>query len=325
MNPQTLNLKKLAEQARKIFADKEKFRYIENSTRRKMDHEYGFLHALALVKDHIKAACNFYLRYKDKPHLLMQEFPKYEKQVKELMKKDNFADKLDKKIQKLSRKIANLSAHEFENGSWWGDDTELGDLPFEIRKELAKFSDWILQNYNKKYNEWLFKLAFNMLDDNDKNLKEIDTNSDNAKGYEPLKLNLNSLRKFAVSRMELAIKQLEKMGYYDDWDSIDKLVQDKREALNLGRNIATKNLMAVLLRTADEIEDEIKNKIKSAVSGLIAEINEEYEKIRNKHWYELKDYPFQTPEQWHGYCVALSRIKKRIKKWFPGIISNEEI
>jgi len=117
------------------------------------------------IRQCIESACKFYTRYKDRPHLLIHEYPKYEKRIKELMAEDKFADKLDRKIQTLSRRIADFSAHEFEKGRWWGDDTELGDLSFAIRKELAKFSDWILKNYNSRYNNWLFKLAFGELDD----------------------------------------------------------------------------------------------------------------------------------------------------------------
>ena len=58
----------------------------------------------------------------------------------------DFANRLDRKIERLARKIANFSAYKDEEGVWWGMDTDLGDLPFKIRKELAKFADWIIQN-----------------------------------------------------------------------------------------------------------------------------------------------------------------------------------
>jgi len=37
------------------------------------------------VRKHLKSACEFYLRYKDKPHLLIQEHPKYEKQARKFL------------------------------------------------------------------------------------------------------------------------------------------------------------------------------------------------------------------------------------------------
>lgn len=55
-----------------------------------------------------------------------------------------FENKIDRKIKNLSRQLASLSAHEFEKNNWWGDDTQLGDLPFEIQKKLARFTDWLM-------------------------------------------------------------------------------------------------------------------------------------------------------------------------------------
>jgi len=56
-------------------------------------------------------------------------------------------NKLDRivmeRIKKLSRELANLSAHEFEKNNWWGHDTQLGDLPLDIQKKLSKFADWL--------------------------------------------------------------------------------------------------------------------------------------------------------------------------------------
>ena len=90
--------------------------------------------------------------------------------------------------------------------------------------------------------------------------------------YEPLKLSLENLRKFAESRIELAKEELEKTGYYDDWDNINDLAKSKMEAFNLGRNVAMENLMTALLRIVDETEDKIKRHVKSAVSGLLKDI-----------------------------------------------------
>lgn len=35
------------------------------------------------------------------------------------------------------------SVHKEE---WWGMDTTVGDLPFEIQKLLAEYTDWLQQN-----------------------------------------------------------------------------------------------------------------------------------------------------------------------------------
>ncbi|RLJ07813.1 MAG: hypothetical protein DRP16_02785, partial [Candidatus Aenigmatarchaeota archaeon] len=61
--PKPLDLEELRKNVRKIFIDKEKFRYLGNSVRRRIDHEYGFLHALSLIEQRLKSACEFWLRY----------------------------------------------------------------------------------------------------------------------------------------------------------------------------------------------------------------------------------------------------------------------
>ena len=38
-----------------------------------------------IIRQHLKSACEFYLRYKDKPHLLIREYPKYEKQARKFI------------------------------------------------------------------------------------------------------------------------------------------------------------------------------------------------------------------------------------------------
>ncbi|MCD6477611.1 MAG: hypothetical protein J7K87_01280 [Candidatus Aenigmarchaeota archaeon] len=42
-----------------------------------------------IIREHIKSACEFYLRYKDKPHLLIREYPKYEKQARKFLDEDD--------------------------------------------------------------------------------------------------------------------------------------------------------------------------------------------------------------------------------------------
>ena len=58
----------------------------------------------------------------------------------------NDADKLFRKIRSLSFKIAHLSAIKDSPREWWGMDTDIGDLPLDIQKELSKFADWIEKN-----------------------------------------------------------------------------------------------------------------------------------------------------------------------------------
>jgi len=51
------------------------------------------------------------------------------------------ANKLQKDFIKLSKEVAEVSAHEWEANNWWGNDTELGDVPFAIRKLLLAYAD----------------------------------------------------------------------------------------------------------------------------------------------------------------------------------------
>jgi len=45
-----------------------------------------FWHLKKNVIEDIKSACEFYLRYKDNPELLLEEYPEYEEKVKEIEK-----------------------------------------------------------------------------------------------------------------------------------------------------------------------------------------------------------------------------------------------
>ena len=65
----------------------------------------------------------------------------------------NRADKIYRKIKTLSKKIARLSAYEDfpkETNQWWGLDTNLGDLPLQIQRHLAEFTDWLLELEEEK-------------------------------------------------------------------------------------------------------------------------------------------------------------------------------
>ena len=137
--------------------------------------------------------------------------------------------------------------------------------------------------------------------------------------YEPLKLSLENLRKFAESRIELAKEELEKAGYYDDWDNINDLARSKMEAFNLGRNVAMENLMTALLRIVDETEDKIKRHVKSAVSGLLKDI----EKLKTEIIDEYKNEWLNTAMK--HYCISLlNECKELVKKWFPNAFKEEK-
>jgi len=131
--------------------------------------------------------------------------------------------------------------------------------------------------------------------------------------YEPLKLSLENWRKFAISRIALAKEELEKAGYYDDWDNIDDLAKNKMEAFNLGRHVAAEGLMTVLLKMVDETEDEIKQHVKSAVQGLLEEIEE-------------KSFTYQYGEnRWERHLViTLEDVRGLIKKWFADVVEGEK-
>ena len=83
------------------------------------------------IKQRIKSACEFYLRYKDKPELLIKEHPEYKKHEIQIFKNHpTYADEI--------RKIGEII-----------EETKLR----EVLMEVDTF-------YTEKYNDWLFKLAF---------------------------------------------------------------------------------------------------------------------------------------------------------------------
>jgi len=145
--------------------------------------------------------------------------------------------------------------------------------------------------------------------------------------YEPLKLSLENWRKFAISRIALAKEELEKTGYYDDWDNIDDLAKSKMEAFNLGRNVAVEDLMTVLLRMVDETEDEIKQQVKSAVQGLLEEIERKKGDVDASLSKILKGEKKDTAVNrgaLYGWGEALFWVKKLVKKWLPDVAEGEE-
>jgi len=126
-------------------------------------------------------------------------------------------------------------------------------------------------------------------------------------------LSLKNLHKFAESRLESAEKELEKVGYDNpNWEDINEIVKDRIDAFNLGRNVAMRNLMEVLLRVIDDEADEIKQRLKSACElylryknrpELLIKEHPEYEKdVENMKWIPNMDFE---------YCKKLDEKEKK--------------
>ena len=58
-----------------------------------------------------------------------------------------YPDLVYRKIKRTARKIAELSASEDDVDEWWGMDTDIGNLPLDIQKELSKFYDWAIEHH----------------------------------------------------------------------------------------------------------------------------------------------------------------------------------
>ena len=77
-------------------------------------------------KEDIKSACEFYLRYKDKPELLKKEFP-------------------------TSLKVGKKE---------FGAEDELNNFLRIIKEKITFLQGFEIEIFKQKYNDWLFKLAF---------------------------------------------------------------------------------------------------------------------------------------------------------------------
>ncbi len=77
------------------------------------------------IKQRIRVACEFYLRYKDDPELLIKEYPEYKKEIEERNKE--FLSVTENLKQSL--------------------------IPDVVKGVVLSFK-------HKEYNDWLFKLAF---------------------------------------------------------------------------------------------------------------------------------------------------------------------
>lgn len=99
----------------------------EREEKEPLSIEYILMRYELEIKQRIKSACEFYLRYKDRPDLLLSEHPEYKKEVKGL--------------------------NEIK-------DATLIDL-FRIAKEEDNMNlGMSILGLLNDYNDWLFKLAF---------------------------------------------------------------------------------------------------------------------------------------------------------------------
>jgi hypothetical protein len=95
--------------------------------------------------ERIKSACEFYLRYKDNPELLIKEHPR-------LVERVGYDDDLIFEIGNLIRVRRSITFRKLSSD-------EIIDS-YEFQKFRNKFPLLCKFIIHKKYNEWLFKLAF---------------------------------------------------------------------------------------------------------------------------------------------------------------------
>jgi len=87
------------------------------------------------ISERIKSACEFYLKYKNNPEELIEDFPEYKEAVKYFA---DFEDSEDEELVELAER--DEEGWEIYLTTWIDDKKVLFDYDF--------------------YNEWLFKLAF---------------------------------------------------------------------------------------------------------------------------------------------------------------------
>jgi len=96
-------------------------------------------HAIRKTVERIRKACEFYLRYKDNPELLIKEHPKHKKEIEKIIKKEQI-------------QVMNIVV----NG-----------ILLSRSVDYDKIERWM--NELSKYNEWLFRLAFRVVFEDVKN------------------------------------------------------------------------------------------------------------------------------------------------------------
>ena len=116
---------------------KEVFKWIVGGPANEAEEFFDFV--MCEVKQRIKQACEFYLKYKDNPRLLVEDYPEFEEKIKEM----EWIPNLD---------FERCAKEEFiEKGN-------CDICPLKVRC----WEGQIIKNeyFKENYNEWLFKLAF---------------------------------------------------------------------------------------------------------------------------------------------------------------------
>jgi len=173
--PQPLNLEemnKLADEIMEMFCvvddrpypegtgiwgmDTELFSTDENETARSKARKK----IITKLKQRLKSACEFYLRYKDKPELLVKECPK-------LL---NISPKISELIFDLDSLLIKYSVNTNFIGrklvESLGIEANIDKLAKTINKKISELFKLIKEEIHvdftdiDKYNEWLFKLSF---------------------------------------------------------------------------------------------------------------------------------------------------------------------
>jgi len=96
---------------------------------------------LSRIKQRIKSACEFYLRYKDNPELLIKEHPEYKEEIESF------------------RLIPNPYFEECSTNEHLKEG-DCRNCPDFVRENC--FKGEMIENlaFKENYNEWLFKLTF---------------------------------------------------------------------------------------------------------------------------------------------------------------------
>jgi len=112
------------------------------------------------TKQRVRSACMFYLRYKDKPMLLVEEYPDMlgiSPRIKKLTHDLNeLLTKYRVNTHFIGRKIVESLGMEEDIKKLRKDVEKLGGKLFELIKQEIKIN--FLNN--KDYNDWLFRLCF---------------------------------------------------------------------------------------------------------------------------------------------------------------------
>jgi len=106
------------------------------------------------VERRIKSAYEFYLRYKDKPELLIEEHPEFKEEVEKLESTPNPYFEFCKTKEGKRMLGENISCKECER--WVRKECEKGEFILKIHSIFIR-----------DYNTWLFKLVFKDIFENE--------------------------------------------------------------------------------------------------------------------------------------------------------------